>query len=294
MKSFDAKYLTEEFRKVSSHLSEPVNAYLVGGCALALREMKAVTKDVDIVLTKPKEVEALQDALLKTGYHDWPYPFATTHKRFRNTEGFAWELLQGVIYKSLTLSNAMLERAAIYKKVGKLNVLLLSLEDILLFKMLSDRKSDFEDSVHISSGEISWTVVISEILQQPNVIAYLLFRRLSEAMKVSGISTPQLKNVWKDQGNILVPYLITDILDAGPLSIQEVISHALITAPASRTNIQATVIDMRWRGVIIKEKKGSKVTLRLVDETLKRELSAARERFHIVGAIQVPTKEELE
>lgn len=49
---FGRKYIEAEFERIASELESAVTAYLVGGGAMAFRELKDTTKDIDLVVTE--------------------------------------------------------------------------------------------------------------------------------------------------------------------------------------------------------------------------------------------------
>lgn len=45
---FDRDYIEDELQRIGEYLQTPVDAYLIGGGAMSLRDLKDTTKDIDI------------------------------------------------------------------------------------------------------------------------------------------------------------------------------------------------------------------------------------------------------
>lgn len=282
--AFDHDYLMREFGKAGRALHRPVEAYLLGGCALALRGMKAVTRDVDIALPSATEMEDVSAALARNGYRRVPLsppPFTTDYMRFQNRDGFVWELFHGTIYGCLSLSPGMSGRAETVQVFGSLKVALLALEDILLFKMLSDRRSDFEDCVHIAGAGIDWDGVAGESLLQPGMTAYLLARRMNDIQAAAGVSTPVLRHLWREHGGTLVPCLVTELLGTDSRTLPELETLALRRAPLTRVALRSHLRAMKAAGTITVGRRGNRVEYRLGGGALLRELLLMREHLRL-------------
>ena len=66
--SFDKKYLLDEFEKVASDISKPLSIFIIGGGGLAFYGLKEATKDIDVVVQTPEELNVLKQTLMKLGY----------------------------------------------------------------------------------------------------------------------------------------------------------------------------------------------------------------------------------
>jgi hypothetical protein len=143
-----------------------------------------------------------------------------------------------------------------------------------------------EDARHIAGSGISWDTVVSETMAQRPVIAYLLLTRILAVQRASGVATPDIKNAWRRHGERLMPFLLADILGAGPQTVSSLLAAASRKAPIPSASVRGRIMGMRWTGALVEERKGRSLLLRLVDDGPARELSAARERFRVVGAIQ--------
>ena len=68
MESFDAGYIDRELQQIGSRVKKPVSIYLIGGCAMAFRRLKEVTKDIDIVFRDKGDYGDFCDALFGAQY----------------------------------------------------------------------------------------------------------------------------------------------------------------------------------------------------------------------------------
>ena len=62
-RSFDKNYLQQEFDKLNAIAKQPMTLYLIGGGAMAFYGLKDATKDIDIILTNPEDLNNLKTAL---------------------------------------------------------------------------------------------------------------------------------------------------------------------------------------------------------------------------------------
>ena len=52
---FNKEELDDWLAKVGASVVKPVNAYMIGGCALSFKGLKAATKDIDIILASQED-----------------------------------------------------------------------------------------------------------------------------------------------------------------------------------------------------------------------------------------------
>src|SRR4030067_767242 len=146
-RSFDKDYLRQEFDKLDAIAKRPLVLYLIGGGAMAFYGLKVATKDIDIILTNQEDLNSLQSALVATGYKE-PNPIVITrpYNEMENKDGFRWDLFLNKVCGKLTLSAEMQKRANPLYKGSKLKVLIASKEDLFLFKAITTREADLDDT----------------------------------------------------------------------------------------------------------------------------------------------------
>lgn len=153
-------------------LDERVDAYLLGGANLILRDLKDTTKDIDVVLRSPEEVRVLVAGLQDVGYVERSeleaaYEQLAPHIVLEK-EGFPqWDIFVDRVAHALQLTEKMGERSDTGGTYGNLHLHLLSLTDIFLFKAVSDREGDLEDAALIArQGGVDWQQVLAELQRQ--------------------------------------------------------------------------------------------------------------------------------
>lgn len=52
---FDAEYIRSEFERIGTRIQTDVDAYLIGGGAMSLRNLKDTTKDIDLVVANDEQ-----------------------------------------------------------------------------------------------------------------------------------------------------------------------------------------------------------------------------------------------
>lgn len=170
------KHLKESLLKgledVGEKLREEVNVFLLGGGNLILRGLKDSTKDLDVVLDERKDCKRLVKVLKEMDYdekidlekiYEEMEPSAILERK-----GFPrWDIFVRSVVNGLVLTEEMKDRAEEYETFGNLRLQLLSLEDILLFKSITDREGDVEDVALITrKGGLNWNEVMEEIKKQ--------------------------------------------------------------------------------------------------------------------------------
>lgn len=177
---------------VGQELDGKVEAYLLGGGNLILRGIKDSTKDLDIVVESPRELKKLVEALKSIGYEEKTdlgsvyeelNPSAVLEK-----QGFPrWDIFVGVVAGQLRLRNEMKRRVTERRQYGSLEVGLLSLEDIFVFKSITDREGDLEDvAAVVRKSELDWGAAFDEIISQEENLDSLVSFSVLDTVEILG------------------------------------------------------------------------------------------------------------
>ena len=205
MKQFDAAYIDKELGEIGARVRKPIKVYLIGGCAMSFRKLKESTKDIDIVFRNSADCAIFSDALFGAQY--WlPFEVKDEHERlgtvkmYENRDGFHLDLFMKRVCRKMELSKGMAERAEPYKKYGKMEIYLVSKEDIFLFKSLASegRKRDLADMQVLYPG-LDWAAMKKELFSQrlsADLIGHV-GRRLEEFRRVYDLDVPLLKELKK-------------------------------------------------------------------------------------------------
>jgi predicted transcriptional regulator len=153
-------------------LDREIDVYLLGGGNLISRGLKDTTKDIDLVLSDEDAYRDMVQVLRELGYEergeiDDVYEDLDASIILERDHGPRWDIFVGVVADALHLTPGMRERSDRTMQYGELNVYLLSLTDIFVFKAITDREGDLEDCALIArQGAINWDQLMDEIQDQ--------------------------------------------------------------------------------------------------------------------------------
>lgn len=172
-RSFDKDYLRQEFNKIDAIAQEPMTIYLIGGGAMAFYGLKAATKDIDIILCTEEDVVNLKTVLDVVGYKDpnpititRPYNKMQTNIMLENIDGFRWDVFLTKVCGKIALSEDMQNRANSLYQGNRLKVFIASKEDLFLFKAITTRDADLDDTRILAQSGLNWTTIAQECKKQ--------------------------------------------------------------------------------------------------------------------------------
>jgi DNA polymerase/3'-5' exonuclease PolX len=64
---FDSSYIRSELERIGQQLDDPLTVFLIGGGAMAFRDLKTTTKDIDLIVASGADLGQLQAVLLELG-----------------------------------------------------------------------------------------------------------------------------------------------------------------------------------------------------------------------------------
>ena len=204
-KSFGKDVLEATFNQIGSMLQSPVVVYLLGGGAMCFRGQKLATKDLDLVFDSHEDFQTFSDALQKAGYQE-PQKLESVYEVMKasgiwqNRMGFRFDLFVKTVCNALSLSEGMVKRSKLLATYGKLTVQMVSNEDIILFKGITERPDDVNDiSEIIQRADIDWGIVLRECKEQSKTRAWygLLHDKFMEIEQKRGIRIPIASQVLK-------------------------------------------------------------------------------------------------
>jgi hypothetical protein len=172
-RSFDRDYLKQEFDKIDNTSKKGIVLYLIGGGAMAFYGLKVATKDIDVILTNQQDLNSLQATLGSIGYKEpnpvvitRPYNEMQTSALLENNDGFRWDLFLTKVCGKLTLSAEMQTRATSLYQGNKLKMLTASKEDLFLFKAITTRDADLDDTRILAQSGLNWDTITQECKNQ--------------------------------------------------------------------------------------------------------------------------------
>lgn len=170
-KQFSKNDIEAVIAEASAKVGKPLELYLIGGCAMTFRDIKPATKDADALfedaLGRHRFFEALKDIGFEELFPGLNYS-ETKGMDVLERGGLGFDLFAYQVFDGLCLTSSMKKRAEKYAVYGKVTAFLASLEDIYLFKAITNREypRDYEDLVPIAQTGLDWDSVYSGYLEQ--------------------------------------------------------------------------------------------------------------------------------
>lgn len=197
---FGRDYIETELRQIEDRLQTNVEAYLIGGGAMSLRNLKDTTKDIDLVVANEDGFSNLMGALHDLGYEevtDLGEEYDTLGARYcvRNNEGCQLDVFHRQIADKLFFSDGMRERSEVFLSTLNFSVGLVSLEDIFLFKAVAERPDDIGDMATLVQTRLDFDVIEEEIEEQVDLLGgerfvTIISESLERLDQNEGIQTP--------------------------------------------------------------------------------------------------------
>jgi|SRR3989344_2230255 len=170
LKEFSQKDVIELLKELGSTLKSETTIYMIGGCNMSLKGIKLITRDVDLVVLTKEEYITLKKALIDLGYECreetfcedfYKTPIVVFLKEDKRIDVFIKN-----VSNQIELTVEMQKRSQKYDKFGNLTVMLISNEDIFLFKSITDREKDVDDCKVLIAQNINWNTIKQELHSQ--------------------------------------------------------------------------------------------------------------------------------
>ena len=199
---FGRDYIEGELRKIADQLQTEVEAYLIGGGAMALHQpsLKDTTKDIDLVVVDETALSRLMGVLNELGYEEVTdlgdeYDRLGARHCVRNDAGCQFDVFYSQIADKLFFSDGMQARSQQFLSSEYFSVGLVSFEDIFLFKAVAERPDDIGDMATLVQTELDFDIISDELERQVELLGGEFFvtvvsaslERLDES---EGIQTP--------------------------------------------------------------------------------------------------------
>lgn len=172
---FGREYIETELTRIADHLEEDVDAYLIGGGAMSLRNLKDTTKDIDLVVPDESAFTSLMAVLRRVGYEELTdlgeaYDRLGARHCVRNDDGCQLDLFYQQIADKLFFSEGMETRSEEFLSTPSLSVGLVSTEDIFLFKSVAERPDDIADMTTLVQTGLDFDAIEQEISRQVELL----------------------------------------------------------------------------------------------------------------------------
>jgi len=141
--------------------------YLIGGGALMFHNAKASTKDLDIIVPSDSQLDIMESVLCRLGFIETPltdeYGNFALDKMFK-LDDYHLDVFNQKVCGKLSISDEMISRSKIEFSLSNVELYVLFKEDIFVFKSITERQGDVEDSAKIIEQGIDWKIIKIELL----------------------------------------------------------------------------------------------------------------------------------
>ena len=222
--------LIESLDDISGDIERPIRGYLIGGLAMVLRGSKAVTKDIDIVFKNEGSARVFIKALQQNGYSE-PRKLTKEYIKmnasyvFKNGKGQQFDVFVNQVCNGLFLSKRMIDRSINAFESGNINLRALSLDDIFLFKGITEREHDIEDMYSIATSVINWEVIEEELRRQPESWKWLYkyHERLIDLKEKYHVESPSIISLEEDAEISKAMCIIMSLLKIKPRTENDIL-----------------------------------------------------------------------
>ena len=222
---FEKKHFSEDIlHQIGERLNREISVYLFGGGAMVIKGYKTSTKDIDICVVDPEDIDMLAKVFSSMGYKVKSSNETIVYEHKEKSRIDLYKTKAG----KLLLSNTMLGRAEI-KNYGHLKVYIASDTDLLLLKIIADRPRDFDDAKKIiRKGKIKWKELIDELLWQEEktkhhyCLAVLI--TLEELEKQLKVHIPYMRKLLSITTRHMVAYAYREMGLKSPKDIKRLIN----------------------------------------------------------------------
>lgn len=163
------KQITDKFEDLDNKINRKLNLYLIGGAVLLYNDLKGGTKDIDLVVTSKKDKELLARTLEKDNFiiekPGKSYSKMNLEKILVK-DNYRIDIFDIIVCGKLFLSENMIKRAKLIKEYKNINLFGCSVEDVFVFKSITERDGDVDDCYSIATYKIDWSIIFNEIKYQ--------------------------------------------------------------------------------------------------------------------------------
>jgi hypothetical protein len=200
----DFNQIYDAFEEIDNCITKKIDIYLIGGAVLLYHGAKQGTKDIDLIVNSKEEYEQLINTLKKNDF-TLEKPTREYHKlNLENIlikDNYRFDIFNKIVCNNLFLSENMIKRAKLIKEYKNIRLFTCSLEDILVFKSITDRDGDIDDCQAIARKKPNWDIILKEIIEQTeksgNDVWITWFEERLNLLEDRGVNIPILKDIRK-------------------------------------------------------------------------------------------------
>ncbi|MGV8176606.1 MAG: DUF6036 family nucleotidyltransferase [Candidatus Bilamarchaeaceae archaeon] len=202
-KYFGKEHLKEALHGIGDAMDRKTDAFMLGGGAMCFRDQKNATKDLDLVFRNDHDAGEFCRCARKAGFTKPEnvgdvYELMDAYGILERPDGFRLDIFSKVVCRALELSGGMEKRAEMLGDYGSLRVWLVSNEDVVLFKGITERPRDADDIASvIRSANIDWRIVLEECKSQSKMLKWygLLYNKFAHIEEKHGIAAPIMEEL---------------------------------------------------------------------------------------------------
>lgn len=165
----DFKQIKEIFEETDQQLTNNIKIYIIGGAVLLYQGLKPATKDIDVILPNKESYNTILKTFISLGFKRRE-PTETYKEMEVNVilekGDFRFDLFLQKVFRKISLTDEMKNRATQILTMKHLNVFLCSNEDMFIFKSMTEREGDLEDCITLAKRGINWDIILKEIQSQ--------------------------------------------------------------------------------------------------------------------------------
>ncbi|MBU2638199.1 MAG: hypothetical protein KJ955_04450 [Nanoarchaeota archaeon] len=157
------------FEEMDFAVSGKVHFFMIGGGVLLFHGLKPATKDIDLVVKTEAEFVECEKALKKIGFETKLPGSDYNHFNLSQIfirEDFRIDLFSKKVCKGFSLSSSMAKRALKEVSMANITLFLCSMEDIFLFKTMTEREGDLSDCIALARMGLDWNAILAELKHQ--------------------------------------------------------------------------------------------------------------------------------
>jgi len=204
-KSLGKDELRELFKEIGGRMQKPTVVSLLGGGAMCFRNQKNATKDLDVVFRNSEDCSEFVKAIRGMGFKqvlklEQEYERMGAASIWEDENGFRFDLFVKTVCGALKLSERIIKRSEVLGEFSRLTVKILSSEDVVLFKGITQRPDDVNDiAAIVRTSGVDWDIILDECILQSRVEAWygLLYDKLVELKEKHGVDAPIMKELLK-------------------------------------------------------------------------------------------------
>lgn len=165
----DFKQIKGIFEETDQQLTNNIKIYIIGGAVLLYQGLKPATKDIDVILPNKESYNTILKTFISLGFKRRE-PTETYKEMEVNVilekDDFRFDLFLQKVFRKISLTDEMKNRAVQILTMKHLDVFLCSNEDVFIFKSMTEREGDLGDCITLAKRGINWDIILKEIQSQ--------------------------------------------------------------------------------------------------------------------------------